>query len=437
MTLTTFAPVFAGALLAATATAATAQTPAPQRLELGVLHRAAVDTDPRLRELTLRPAQSELRVKNIETSWYPSISVEGQLQSQSDVPTPPTLVPGGTPLFLPPKNTYDASVHVEQRIVDSTVAAQLSVEKAQLAEDQARVRTALFALRQEVNEAFFTAALLQERAGALAATITDLEARLSETATRVREGAALPSDAAAIEASLLQRRQDAAELRVDRRTALSRLGLLTGRTIGEADVLVLPDLGSDVVKERAAAAARARPEYDQFARTRDRLAQQQAAADAQVRPRVSAYGRAGLGYPGLNVIGSQPEFYALGGVQLQWRAWTWGASTREHDAYGIQQQIVLAEEESFTKSLARTSDGDLAAIDRLESTMSLDDRIVSLREDIDRTTQARFREGVATSSESVDRSTDLLQARFARAGHVVELAQARARYLTTLGLEVR
>ena len=435
MTLTISTPALGAVLLAAAA--ATAQTASGQRLELGALHRAAVDTDPRLRELQLRPAQSELRVKNIETSWYPSITVEGQIQSQSDVPTPPTLFPGGTPLFIPPKNTFDASVHVEQRIVDSTVATQLSVEKAQLAEDQARVRTALFGLRQEVNEAFFTAALLQERVGALAATITDLEARLRETSTRVREGAALPSDAAAIEAALLQRQQDAAELRVSRRTALTRLSLLTGLTIGEGDVLALPQLDAEVVQARAAAATRARPEYEQFARTRDRLAQQQAAADAQVRPRVSAYGRAGLGYPGLNIIGNEAEFYALGGVQLQWKAWTWGASSREHDAYAIQQQIVLAEEDAFTKSLARTADGDLEAIDRLESTMPLDDRIVALREDIDRTTQARFREGIATSSESVDRSTDLLQARFARAGHVVELAQARARYLTTLGLEVR
>ena len=42
-----------------------------------------------------------------------------------------------------------------------------------------------------------------------------------------------------------------------------------------------------------------------------------------------------------------------------------------------------------------------------------------------------------TASEYLDRSTELLQARFARAGHRVELAQASARLLTTLGLEVR
>jgi outer membrane protein TolC len=54
-----------------------------------------------------------------------------------------------------------------------------------------------------------------------------------------------------------------------------------------------------------------------------------------------------------------------------------------------------------------------------------------------RSTQIRLQEGVVTASEYLDRQAELLQARFARAGHEVELAQASARILTTLGLEVQ
>jgi outer membrane protein TolC len=54
-----------------------------------------------------------------------------------------------------------------------------------------------------------------------------------------------------------------------------------------------------------------------------------------------------------------------------------------------------------------------------------------------RSTQIRLQEGVVTASEYLDRQAELLQARFARAGHEVELAQASARLLTTLGLEVQ
>jgi outer membrane protein TolC len=49
----------------------------------------------------------------------------------------------------------------------------------------------------------------------------------------------------------------------------------------------------------------------------------------------------------------------------------------------------------------------------------------------------RFSEGVVTASEYLDRTTELLGAQLDRARHRVELAQARARLLTTLGLEVQ
>jgi len=79
----------------------------------------------------------------------------------------------------------------------------------------------------------------------------------------------------------------------------------------------------------------------------------------------------------------------------------------------------------------------VVAIDHLEASLPTDDRIVSLRENIDRSARVRLGEGVITASEYLDRRTEWLTAQFERARHRVELAQARARVLTTLGLEVQ
>ena len=48
----------------------------------------------------------------------------------------------------------------------------------------------------------------------------------------------------------------------------------------------------------------------------------------------------------------------------------------------------------------------------------------SEQQKVERSAQVRFQEAVVTASEYLDRNTELLQARFARAGHQVELAQA-------------
>jgi len=80
---------------------------------------------------------------------------------------------------------------------------------------------------------------------------------------------------------------------------------------------------------------------------------------------------------------------------------------------------------------------EVAAIERLETALALDDDIIVLRQRIVEETRARFEEAAVTSADYVNRQTELLSARIARALHRVELAEARARLLTTLGLEVR
>jgi outer membrane protein TolC len=289
-----------------------------------------------------------------------------------------------------------------------------------------------------VNEAFFAAALLQEQLAALGATLEDLDARLRETTTRVCEGAALPAEASALEAALLQQRQQADAMRANRRAALARLATLTGRAIDPEAPTRLPEAAENVAAVRETLLReRARPEYRQFDRARDRAARQQAAASAADRPQVSAFGRGGYGRPGLDFVSDRPEAYALAGIQLQWKAWTWGTSEREREILGLQQTIVSAEEAAFTSALHRAIETDLAVIDHLEASLPTDDRIVLLREQIERTARVRLGEGAITASEYLDRHTEWLAAQFDRARHRVELAQARASVQTKLGREVQ
>jgi outer membrane protein TolC len=425
-------------LVASPLVAQTAPSSNREPLQLAVLQREAQAADPRARELELLARQTELRVQNIDVEQRPSLTTLSQTQYQSDAPIAPFTTPTGEPAFAAPKFTYDLSFRVDQRVFDPAIEPRRALARAELAESQARVRTALFTLRQEVNDAFFTAALLQEQIGTLDATMASFEARLQEANIRVREGAAVPSDAAAIEAAWLQQRQQVDGLRANRRAALARLAALTAHSIDPDARAVLPALQTTVAEAREALTReRARPEYAQFDRTRERTARQMAMTQAEDRPQLSAFARGGYGRPGLNFIIDRPEGYALGGVQFQWRTWTWHTSTHEREAIALQQPIVTAEEAAFTSSLHRAIEADLAAIDHLEAALPTDDRIVSLRETIERTAKARLDEGAITASEYVDRHTEWLAAQFDRARHRVELAQARARVLTTLGLEVQ
>lgn len=426
------------ACIALASASAHAQTPASDSLRLGALHTGAMRRDPRAREVALLAAQSRLRQRNVDAEQRPSLSVEGQAQYQSDVARIPIVLPGGVSPQVPPHDTYDARVVAQQRLYDPTRSTRRAMEDAQLADAQARLRVTLTGVRQNVNDLFFAALRAQSQVSETELAITDLEAQRAVAAARVREGNALPSEELTLRAEVLRRRQSVAELIASRRATLEVLADLTGSSLDTAAVLGESDLAAEVSRARAGPSdVRARAEYEQFASTRALLARQEDARSAQDKPRVSAFGRAGYGRPGLNPLNDKFDAYWLSGVQLQWSPWTWGTTDRDRQVLLLQRQIVSAEEQQFTDALRRGTAQDLASIGRLSATLGADDEIVALRESILTETRVRFAEGVVTSAEYVDRQTDVLSARTSRALHRVELAQARARFLTTLGLEVR
>lgn len=407
------------------------------QVSLAELQRRAVESDPRARQAALLRSQSALREQSIRAERLPALSIEGLAQYQSDVPSIPIALPGVTPPS-PAHDTYDARLAARQRLYDPALGARIGAERAQLAEAQARVRTPLHPLRQAVNDAYFAALLLQTQRGEIALAVTDLEAQLRVARERAAAGTALRGEANAVEAEVLRRRQVLAELDANRRAALDVLADLTGMPLDARDSLAPVALDEAVRAARARLPALgARPELEQFARTRDALAAQEAVVAARERPRVSAFARLGYGRPGLNVLSDAFDTYWLAGVQLEWTPLTWGTTRREREVLALQRELVETEEAAFRAQLARATVQDLATIDRLAGTLADDDRIIALRERILAEARARFAESVITSAEYVDRQTDLVNARLARALHRAELAQAQARLLTTLGLEVR
>ena len=413
-----------------------AQTrPAMDSLRLGAMQNEAIAADPRSRQLQLQAAATELRLRNVAVERLPSFAGFGQLQYQSAVTSIAIPIPG-IQIPTPPHYTYDAHVEIRQSVLDLSRTPRAALERAQLVEAQSQIRVALFPLRQEVNDAFFSALLLQERQTQVEAAIVGLAARLAETRIRFQQGAALPSDTALIAATILQRRQETLQLRNDRAAALARLAEITKRQIPDSTALALPELAPVVGSMARVLDEHRRPEYAQFEATRSRLSAQSAVQAAQERPRLSMYGRVGYSLPGLDVLNTSAQSYWIAGAQLQWAPFNWGSVARERQALDVQRDIAAASEAAFTNSLSRASQPLIATMARLDTTIALDERIVALREQIEREAAVRLREAAITASEFVDRSSDLTSARLLRAQHRVELAQARANYLTLIGVDV-
>lgn len=416
-----------------------AQQPAAP-VSLAELQRAALARDARAVQRDILSQSHQLRVRTIRDALKPRFTVSASNTHASDVTFLPVTIPGSS-IPIPPRDRWSGAVDVLQVLYDGGGAAQReAVETARLAESVAGVDAAIEPLRTEVTGTFFAAALLQASERELESAIVDLEAVLSDTRVRVREGAALGRDSAMVRAEWLSVQARLTQARSARRAAVTNLERLTGIAIAGDAPLALPDWTSvlDALETSGdVAALRARPEFVQLARARDRVDRERGLGAVENRPRVVAFAETGYGRPGLNQFRADPQGFWQAGVRVEWNPFTWGSAARSDEVAVLQERMLTTEEKALGDRLARAVQADLENRARLKDQLAVDDEVIALRELALTQGEAQRREGVITAAESVSLRSDVSNARLARERHRVEIAQAEANIATTLGLVPR
>jgi outer membrane protein TolC len=411
---------------------------AEDTLRLSALQDAATARDPRAGQYPMQVEAHDLRLRNLQPSGCRS-SGRTPRERISRTCRRCRSVCRGWRFRRPPRTRYQASLVADQLIYDGGVlAGREAVERARHEEVEAELRATLYPLRTEVNETYFSALLLQVQDREVRLYLADLEARLAEVRSHVAAGAALPGDTAAIEAERLRALQSLDGIAASRAAALAVLSDLTGYSIGESDILAVPDLEGVAARAEAAggpAVLRERPEFARLARTSERLEREAELMATRTRPRIQAFGQAGIGRPGpFQLFEDELNGFWQVGVRLEWRPWTWGANQRERELLRIQQQVVQTEVAALAARLEREVQADLHAMDRLARALEMDERVVALREQVERQALRQFEERELTASQYLSARTDVLEARLGLERHRIELERTRARYLTTLGI---
>lgn len=433
-------------------------------LDLADLHEAVRRLDPRDRQLSLQGEASRARREGLDGRWLPQLQLQAEATYQTDVPSALDdgaggAPPGGLTVPEPPRDRYDLGLEVRQLLYDGgEVSGSRAVERARLAERTWATRASLYGLREEVDRAFFTALLEQERRRQLRLLREDLDARRELVAARVRAGSLVPAELAAVEAELVRVEQRLDAAGAAQRGALERLSLLLGRDVEAGVVLSVPALDTAAAEARRRLAASgsgafpggepmdprtasatpwsARPEWRALERRSERLRAQAELADAETRPRASAFVRGAVGRPGLDFFDDAAAPYATAGVRIRWSFFDGGSSGAESRALRLEARAVEAERAALGASLRRRAAAVLHEIDRLARALASDDRLVELEERRRRTALRQLEEGVLLPSEYVERRTDAFEARLRRRIHRVELAAARARLLRILGRDL-
>jgi outer membrane protein TolC len=150
-------------------------------------------------------------------------------------------------------------------------------------------------------------------------------------------------------------------------------------------------------------------------------------------PKFYAFGQAGYGRPGLNMLSNDFSPWWLFGARLTWNIWNWNQNKNEKKIYDIQNDIIGTQKETFEKNLRIETESEIAEIEKLGELLQKDEDIVALRTKITHSASSQLDNGVITSSDYIARLNEETQAKLMLEIHRVQLVKAKIAYLFTLG----
>ncbi len=428
-----------------------AQSTVPDTVHLGLLYEIAERGDPRDRQFGLQDRVTDLTLETLSAQRRPQLDLSATATYQTEtasIPIDASAFPLGSALPTPPRDQYEVAAEIRQLLYDGgRLAHEGRIQRTRRTERAAAIRSSLYGLRGEINTAFFAVLVHQEERAQLDVLADDLEARRRLVSVQARDGLALPSDEAELEAELVNVRQRVAAAEAARRAALRRLEYLSARAFSAGDVLATPDLE----REAKAAAAQAlestasgfdlaetsaRPEFERFEAARERARTEAAAFESALKPRLTAFARLAVGRPGFDFFDDRFRPYGMLGLRAQWQPFDWGTSTRQAEATRLQAELIAADETAFANKIKRDVLDAVYAIERLESALVADEHVLRLRERVERAARRQLEEGVLLAADYVQKRNDVFEAGLQRSRHRVELAEARVRLLTMVGVEI-
>lgn len=401
---------------------------AQQTLSLEDCYALANRNYPLAKQNQLLQQKSNLDTEVLNKGKLPKIDLNAQATYQSDVTQLPISLPNAT-INPPNKDQYRATLDFNQLLYNGgLIDANAKIKEAQTKTQQQQVEVSLYELKTRINQLYFSTLLLQERAGILLVKDEQLNSKIREVKVGVKFGAILPASEKVLEAEKLKIKQQLIEIRYDKKRALESLSILTYSTIDEKATLVKPKTATDFNTENN------RPELKLFDLQNEQINLSKNILSKNNLPKVNAFGQAGYGNPGLNMLDNTFQTFYVVGVKANWNVFDWNKSKTEQQALSVSEAIVSTEKETFVLNTNLQLREMQNEIMKTNEVITADSEIIALREYVIKSSDAQLKNGVITASEYLVELTNLFEAKTNQKLHEIQLALAKANYQVIKGL---
>ncbi len=392
-------------------------------------YKIAYENYPNAKQKSYYKSINTLKIDNIGINYLPQISLKGQATYQSDVTKLEIPIPTFKPTELS-KDQYKLSLDVRQLLFDGgNISSLKNTESKQVAVDEQKVEVDLFTLKQKINDLYFAILLLQEKRKVNELLVSDLKSRIAETESRIKNEIMTVNNLYILQAQMLQTEQEIQNIENDKLGSLKMLSELIGSKISDSAVLTKPEIPQLTYDNDFSL----RPEYKLFDYQKDQLNSYTDVVNSRVLPKISAFGQAGYGRPGLNMLDNSFKPFYMVGLNFTWNPINWNSDNNEKQIYQINQKIVDSQKETFDKNLKVALEKYKSDIEKYEDLIKKDEELIWLRENIVAVTYSQLQNGTITSTVYLTELNNKIQSQLMLETHKVQLLQSKINYLTTKG----
>jgi len=398
----------------------------PDSISLSYCLSQTVANYPLIKQQDIYPMITKLRINNLDKNYLPQMSVNGSASYQSDVTKIPINLPGIPEIK---KDNYKATLDVNQIVYDGGLTkAQMNIENAGLMIDKQNVTISLYNLKESVIQLYFNILLLQENEKQLNVVSDDLAGKLKTIESGVRNGVQLQTNADLIRIEILNTKQKLDEIANSKSANISMLGLFMNQQLNPKAVFSAPQNLSDPTNEEIV-----REELKLFDYQAGRLDQMKKLSAEKNLPRISLFGQAGYGRPGLNML--DPDFadFYMVGARLTWNFWNWNQTKNEIKILDFQKELINNQKEIFNRSLKISLEKELSDIQKYNDLINEDQEIIKLREHVVKSFSSQLDNGTITATDYITQLNNKSQAILQFESHKLMQKMAIINYLYLLG----
>ncbi len=408
-----------------------------QTLTLDECQRLAQENYPLIKRYSLIEQTTSYTLQNISKGWLPQLSASAQATLQSDVMSFPNsfkniMAQTGQELKGLSKSQYRVGIDLNQMVYDGgSISNQRKVAQLQGDVQKAQNEVDLYAIRQRVNDIFFSILLTDERLKVNEDLQTLLEANLSKLNSMLRNGLAMESDVSSMKAEHLKAKQQYTELISTRQSLCHMLSAF----IGEEVTNVSKPLSQPLIPS-----GNNRPELRLLESQLDLAHAQEKLLDTSLMPKLSVFAQGFYGYPGYNtfedMFSRKWSLNGMVGARLTWNISQFYTNKGDKAKLQLQRQQTENARETFLFNNKLKQMQQNEAIEKYRQLMKDDESIVVLRKEVRQAAESKLAHGIIDTNALLQEINRENQAKIELATHEVEMLQQIENLKLTLNADI-